>query len=416
MRTIFDFHIHSKYSRACSQQLELPTIARACETKGIELIGTGDFTHPAWFKSIQQELVEDGEGVFKLAHHESPTRFVLSTELSLIYKEGDKVRRVHHLILAPSLKAVATLNKKLEELGCNLKADGRPILGLTSKKLMALLYDIDENFELVPAHAWTPWFAVFGSKSGYDSLEECFGDFTPRIHAIETGLSSDPAMNWRLSQLDSILFVSNSDAHSPNNLGREANVLDISRTSYRELLNVIRGPERHKFLYTIEFFPEEGKYHYDGHKDCGVMMPPSETKKNGGLCPKCKKPLTVGVMNRVDLLADRDEKYAGQARIPFKSIVPLAEIISNLHGVGVASKKVQATYEKVIRELGSEFFILLDAPIEDISNVGGIALGEGVLRVREGRIHVSPGYDGEYGTVEVFRANEIPGPMQKKLI
>src|SRR3989338_2495889 len=299
MRTILDFHIHSKYSRACSKQLELPTIAMACEKKGINIVATGDFTHPAWFSSIQEELTEGTEGIFKLKKGKSPTRFVLATELSCIYKHRDAVRRLHHIVLAPSLEAVAKLNKKLEDRGCNIRSDGRPILGLPSKDLLSTLLDIDERFELIPAHAWTPWFAVFGSKSGYDSLEECFEELTPRIHAIETGLSSDPPMNRRLSALDDIILVSNSDAHSPDKLGREANVFDMTGGTYQEILDILHGPERHKFLYTIEFYPEEGKYHMDGHRDCDVCLDPEESKRNGNKCPRCGKTLTLGVLHRV---------------------------------------------------------------------------------------------------------------------
>jgi len=419
MRTILDFHIHSKYSRACSKQLELPTIAMACEKKGINIVATGDFTHPAWFSSIQEELTEGTEGIFKLKKGKSPTRFVLATELSCIYKHRDAVRRLHHIVLAPSLEAVAKLNKKLEDRGCNIRSDGRPILGLPSKDLLSTLLDIDERFELIPAHAWTPWFAVFGSKSGYNSLEECFEELTPRIHAIETGLSSDPPMNRRLSALDDIILVSNSDAHSPDKLGREANVFDMSAGTYTELLDILRGPERHKFLHTIEFYPEEGKYHMDGHRDCDVCLDPEESKRNGNKCPRCKKMLTLGVLHRVAELADRTQDAiptSGNAVVPHKSIVPLLDLIASVMHVGSASKKVKALYDMLVNELGNEFHVLLDSSHEDIERVGGVAIAEGVKRMREGALYISPGYDGVFGTVQVLAPDEVLGPKQSRFV
>ncbi len=278
---ILDLHIHSKYSRACSKDLELPKIAKACETKGIDIVATGDFTHPGWFKHMEESLVEDNGGLYKLKDQNSPTRFILSTEVACIYKHRDATRRLHLVLLAPNLEAVAKLNAALEGRKVNLRSDGRPIMGLPAKELLKLMLDIDPGFMMIPAHAWTPWFAVFGSKSGYDNLQDCFEELTPHIKAIETGLSSDPTMNRRLSGLDNIVLVSNSDAHSLEKLGREANVFgfrDEKEIDYTNILKIIKTGDKSRFLYTIEFYPEEGKYHFDGHRACGVSLEPKETK------------------------------------------------------------------------------------------------------------------------------------------
>ncbi len=401
---ILDLHIHSRYSRACSRELELPKIARACEIKGIDIVATGDFTHPAWFEHIKQHLQEHGAGIYGLKNNSSPTRFILSTEVSCIYKHRDKTRRLHLVILAPEISAVEKLNKKLEERGVNIKSDGRPIMGLPAKELLRILLDIDPRFLMIPAHAWTPWFAVFGSKSGYDTLEECFEELSPHIRAVETGLSSDPPMNHRLSALDKITLVSNSDAHSLDNLGREANVFDLSdeKITFDEITDIIKSGDKNKFLYTIEFYPEEGKYHFDGHAACGICLAPQETKKQKYICPKCKKLLTVGVLHRVDDLADREEKNILEGKfIPHKYIVPLREIIGKVFGVGAKSKKVAKEYDCLIKNLGDEFNILLHCSAADISRQAAdknIALA--IENMRAGRVKIKPGYDGIFGVVE----------------
>ena len=311
MRLITDWHIHSKYSRACSKDLELPSIARWCERKGIQVAATGDWTHPKWFEHLKEHLVEnDGEpGIYRLKTGNPPssplenggkfTRFMLVTEISQIYKKGDAVRRIHNLVFSPSLETCEKVNAKLTRCEFNLKSDGRPILGIDSTDLYKLLKEIDDRIIVVPAHAWTPWYSVFGSKSGFDALEECYGEMTKYIYAIETGLSSDPAMNWQLSSLDRVVMISNSDAHSCRNLGREANVFDLEHPSYDEFVRVLREQDKTKFLYTIEFFPEEGKYHFDGCAADEFFCHPKESKKLGDRCPKCKKPLTLGVLHRV---------------------------------------------------------------------------------------------------------------------
>ncbi len=412
-----DLHIHSKYSRACSKQLELPQIARACERKGIDVVVTGDFTHPQWFSDIKSQLKQEGEGVFVLADGSSPTKFILGTELSCIYKDKDKVRRLHLLVFAPSIDAVEKLNKALEERGCNLKSDGRPILGLKAKELLQMCLDIDDRFEMIPAHAWTPWFAIFGSKSGYDSLEECFEELTPRIRAIETGLSSDVLMNRRLSALDGIALVSNSDAHSLRKLGREANVLELEEVTYDGIFNTIASGDPKRFLNTIEFYPEEGKYHHDGHRDCNISFTPEQSAKAGDRCPKCARPLTIGVLNRVVELADRSVEQVDMSRfVPEKKIVPLEEIISDVVSVGVASKRVQGMYDQMIESIGDEFYILLDADEQEIAAGSDESIAKAVMRVRTGDIHVEPGYDGVFGTVKVFSPDEKKSNTQQSLL
>lgn len=400
MRVITDFHLHSKWSRACSKDLLLPNIAKDCERKGIRFVGTGDALHPAWQSDIRTQLVEDGEGVFRLAEGDSPTRFMLSTEVASIYKAGGKVRRVHHLILFPSVPALERFTKALSDRGCNLKSDGRPILGIPSRDLLKMALDADPKCLFIPAHAWTPWFSVFGSKSGYDSLSECFGEEAKRVYAIETGLSSDPKMNWRWSGLDDVLLVSNSDAHSGENLGREANVFEMARPSYDELYRIFSERDRSKFVETIEFFPEEGKYHADGHRPCRFWCDPEESKRRGSLCPVCGRPLTIGVWHRVDDLADRAASAVEQrGRVPFRSIVPLAEVVGAAMGVGKASKKVKAEVAKLTADGRSEFYVLLDMPEAELARVAPPEIVSGILNMRAGRVDVLPGYDGEYGTI-----------------
>ena len=421
LEKILDLHTHSKYSRACSPALDLPNIAKVCEEKGIDIISTADFTHPAWFKHIEENLVEDRPGLYKLKNNSSPTRFILGTEISCIYKHKEKVRRLHLLISAPSIEVAGKFNTALAVRGVNLKSDGRPIMGVSGKEIIKIALEIDEHIMVIPAHAWTPWFAVFGSKSGYDSLEECFEELTPHIFAIETGLSSDPTMNHRLTNLDQITLISNSDAHSLDNLGREANVFafkDEKDISYREIRRILKEQDRKKFLYTIEFYPEEGKYHFDGHKDCGICWRPEETKEAKFICPKCKKKLTVGVLHRVDDLADRDEKsIPAEKFIPHKYIVPLREIIAKVFDTGVKSKKVEMEYRQMIKKLGSEFSILLSKDLKEIERVASDkTIARAISNMRDGKVKVSPGYDGVFGVVEVLLNGNERGPRQSRLL
>lgn len=418
MRYISDLHIHSKYSRATSKELVPEKIDKWCRIKGIDLVATGDFTHPSWYKELTDKLApcEQEPGFYYLKSvKDRKVKFVCGTELSCIYTQGGKVRRIHLCVFVPSLEVVKKINLTLEGRGVNLKSDGRPIMGLSAKELTKIILDINENCLVIPSHAWTPWFSVFGSKSGFDSIEECFGEMSKYIYAIETGLSSDPAMNWRLSTLDNIVLISNSDAHSPANLGREANVFEATNLDYHELTRIIKEKDKEKFKYTIEFFPEEGKYHFDGHRVCKISFSPKETKKHKGICPECGKALTVGVMNRVDELADREEEDAPKNKIPYKSLVPLAEIIGEALDCGVKTKTVAQEYINLIKQGGSEFEILLDLSFEKLSKISRPEIAEGVKRVREGKIIVEPGYDGEYGKVQIFSEAERNKTKQSSL-
>jgi len=404
MKFVADFHIHSKYSRATSPLMDLENLDRWAKIKGIKVLGTGDFTHPKWFESIKKELEPAEPGLFKLRGGDSGTRFILTSEISCIYTKGGKVRKIHIIIFAPSIDAVEKINTKLGEIG-NLKADGRPILGLDAKELTKIVLDADENCLVVPAHAWTPWFSVFGSKSGFNSLEECFDEYTKYIYAIETGLSSDPAMNWQLSQLDKINLISNSDAHSLPKIGREANVFD-AELSYEGISGSLKVKDKNKFLYTIEFFPEEGKYHYDGHRLCNLSLKPQESKKYNNICPKCGKPLVIGVLNRVEELADRPEGFLPKNAIPFKSLIPLNEVIAESIGVSVLSKEVSKYYNNLIKNLGSELEILLESTEKEIKEKSLSEIAHGIIRMREGKVSIEPGYDGVYGKIKIFSENK----------
>ncbi len=425
MRYITDLHIHSKYSRSCSKNLTLSNLSAWSRAKGIDVLATADFTHPAWLKEIKTKLEPAEDGLFKLqskyteedgegnyiaapkAKGERDMRFILSTELCCIYKKNDATRRLHLVVLSPTIEAVKKLVKYLEGQGRNLKSDGRPILGMDAKEIVKMALDADNRCEVIPAHAWTPWFSVFGSKSGFDSLEECFDELTQHIHAVETGLSSDPPMNWRLSELDDVMLVSNSDAHGLRNLAREANVFELDKISYDDILNPIRKHDAERFKYTIEFFPEEGKYHTDGHRKCQFQCEPEETEKLGGKCPKCAKPLTRGVLGRVHELADRKEGKRPNNYPDFKHIVPLEEIIADSLGKTKAAKTVFATYKDMVEKLGPEFDILLDIPEGELVSAAPRRVAEGIMRMRAGNVVVRPGYDGEYGTVKVFEDNEV---------
>jgi len=404
MEFVADFHIHSKYSRATSRDMDVAHIAQWAKLKGISLMGTGDFTHHLWLEELRTKLESTGKGLYVY----DGVHFVLSAEVSSIYAKGGRTYRIHNVILAPSFKSVDAINSALSGIG-NLSSDGRPILGLDAEDLARIVFDIDENCILVPGHIWTPWFSLFGSMSGFDTIEACFGKQTPKIFALETGLSSDPAMNWRLSALDRFSLISNSDSHSPQKIGREANVFNCD-LDYQEIRQALRTKDKKKFLYTIEFFPEEGKYHYDGHRLCGIRFSPEESRKNANKCPKCGKPLTIGVMNRVVQLADRQEGFVPDNAIPYKNLVPLDEIIADAKQMGKGSLAVEKEYRGMIQRFGTEFDILTKIPQEELDRAAHPRIAEGIARVRAGRVKVEPGYDGEYGKVSVFGDE---GPVRK---
>lgn len=411
MKMIADLHIHSRFSMATSKEGTPENLDFWARKKGISLIGTGDFTHPVWREELKERLVSEGNGLYRLrdeyVKEESRkfpgegTRFVVSGEISSIYKKNGKTRKVHNVILLPSLEAADAMAQRLEKIG-NIHSDGRPILGLDSHDLLEMMLDVCPEGILIPAHIWTPHFSVLGAKSGFDSVEECFEELAPYIHALETGLSSDPAMNWRISKLDRYQLVSNSDAHSPSKLGREANLLDID-CSYEGFYRAIQTGEG--LEGTVEFFPEEGKYHFDGHRKCGVSLSPVEAERLGGICPVCGKKLTMGVDHRVEQLADRAEGFVKKDGKKYESLVPLPEVISACMGYSTASKKVQGCFEQMIQTLGTEFDILRNVPSEDIKSCAGERIAEGIENVRTGNVKRIPGYDGEYGKIELFEEN-----------
>lgn len=414
MQLVIDFHIHSKYSRATSKTLNLDALDESARVKGVNVLGTGDFTHPLWFAELEKSLEEAGPGLYKRKGSKTNTHFILTCEISSIYSKAGKVRRVHTLLFVPSLEIARKINRRLNKVG-NLKSDGRPILGLDVKELAKIALDASADCMIVPAHVWTPWFSVFGSKSGFDSLEECFEELTPHIHAIETGLSSDPPMNWRISALDDITLISNSDCHSAGKILREANVMDC-KLNYYDIMEVIKTKDKKRFLYTIEFFPEEGKYHYDGHRICKYRTHPSENKNEE--CPKCGRKVTVGVLSRVGDLADRQEGFVPKNAIDYKNLIPLSELIAEAVGVGPLTKTVQKEYNKLINAFGTEFDILLNIKKGDLQNVANFVIAESITRMRDGKVSISPGYDGEYGNIKIFKKGEREKiqDKQKKLL
>ncbi|MBI4135286.1 DNA helicase UvrD [Candidatus Uhrbacteria bacterium] len=463
---VADLHVHSKYARACSPALTLENIDAWCRIKGVDIVSTGDFTHPKWFAEIKTKLVPSGhEGLYVLRDGLIPTvpppillpkkstLFMVGTELACIYSQGApaqggsarKVRRVHHCIYAPTLEVAAKINAKLAARGCKLGSDGRPILGLSSKNLLELLLEIDKRNVLIPAHAWTPWFAIFGSKSGFDSIAECFEEMSKYIFAIETGLSSDPPMNWRVRELDQVALVSSSDAHSLPNLGREANVFEGEEKdlSYDAIMKAIKNasparlrargqglgsssegknytlapnPYPLKMLGTIEFIPDEGRYHFDGHRACKIRLHPRETKKLHNLCPKCKKEMTIGVLSRVEELANESPGRKPEAALKYWSLVELDKIIAETLGIrGRSARAVDKLYWALVEKAGTELNVLLNYSLEELSKITEPRVVEAIARVRDGRVAVSPGYDGEYGVVQIFSAEEKKEAGQRPL-
>jgi uncharacterized protein (TIGR00375 family) len=427
MEFVADLHLHSKYSRAVSKEMNLYNMALWGTKKGLDVLSTADWTHPLWLREIKQELIEDTNGIFKIKNNtDFKTRFILSTEISCIYTQKGQVHRIHNLVFSPSIESSEKIASELIKRGCNLSSDGRPIIGLSSIQLMELIYSIDKDVLLVPCHAWTPWFALYGSNSGFDSIDDCFGEYADKIYAIETGLSSDPYMNWQIKELENRSLISFSDAHSLPKMGREATVLvtkdeDLKfKLTYQDIIDAIKQkPEgRLKIGYTIEFYPEEGKYHYTGHRNCNFVQDPKQTKLDGDICPVCHRPLTVGVMHRVEELAKTDRFPDEVSKLnangikwivnptkkhpPFVKLVPLNEIIAeSLHST-VSSQKVKDLFDQLCKKFGSELNILLKTPVADLEKEAGIRVAEGVDKVRRGDIVILPGFDGRYGIVKIW--------------
>lgn len=408
MKFIADFHIHSRYSMATSSQLTPEMLDLWGRKKGITVVGTGDAVHPGWFSELKEKLTNAENGLYTLKkryrhpdvqslNNSFDVRFVLTSEISCIYKRGGRVRKVHNILVAPSFITIQKIAKRLGEIG-NIISDGRPILGLDSRDLLEIVLDVDPEAFIIPAHIWTPWFSVLGSKSGFDSIEECYDDLSNHIFAIETGLSSDPPMNWQCSFLDSYSLVSNSDAHSPENLGREANIFETD-LSYDAIVNALK--KKRGFLGTIEYFPEEGKYHFDGHRKCGICWEPHETKRHGGVCPVCGKAVTVGVSNRVNELADKKSGQNNTTRNMFYSMTPLKNILSEIYKVGVGSKKIGIIYDDLVRRVGTEFAVLMDISIEELLSIDA-QLGKAIACLREKKVKLIPGYDGVFGSVKIL--------------
>lgn len=397
---IADLHIHSKYSRATSRDMDIPSLVKWAKIKGISMLGTGDFTHPVWLSELKDKLTEAGDGIYDCGG----VYFILTTEVSNIYFKAGRTRKVHNIIIAAGFKIADEINKLLGGYG-SLSSDGRPIISLECEKMAKMLFAIDPELLIIPSHAWTPHFGIFGSNSGFDSPEECFEDQTQKIFSIETGLSSDPAMNWRWSKLDRFCLTSNSDSHSPSKIGREANIF-ADKINYKILREILKTNDKTRFLYTVEFFPEEGKYHWDGHRACKTRLSPEEAKRINNKCPVCGKNVTVGVMHRVDSLADRKEGYEHKERPSFKSVVPLTEIIGEALGVGPDSATVEKEYFQLIKNFEDEFKILLEAPEDELKRRCPSRIFKGIINMRKGSVEKLPGYDGEYGKIRVFKEGE----------
>jgi len=427
MKYVADLHIHSKFSRATSREMVLDTLAYWAKIKGIQLLATSDFTHPEWLFLLKQKLESTGNGFFRLKNiipsdneylkslSPSPEdiSFILSTEISFIYSKKGKVRKIHILLLAPGFESVDKINQKLSGLG-NLRSDGRPILGMDAKVFVKIIADLCPNCVVIPSHIWTPWFSLFGANSGFDSIEECFEEMTPFIFALETGLSSDPPMNWSLSCLDKYTLVSNSDAHSPSKIGREANVFD-TEFSYDGLIEAIKSKNPDKFLHTIEFFPEEGKYHYDGHRKCGILFSPRESAQHNNICPECGKKLTIGVLHRVEELSDREQGNFPPLKIPYKNLIPLNEIIAQAINKTAECKSVRDIYFRFIHEFENEHKILTEVALTELMRLTPERIGLGLERMRKGDVKIVPGHDGIFGKIFLFEKETFKEEAQSQL-
>lgn len=453
MQYISDLHVHSKYSRAVSKNMSLPVMAQYASQKGLDILSTSDWMHPLWFKEIQAQLEESADGLYSLKEGDASSKkikFILSVEISSIFKQGDKLRRIHNLLFVPDMETASKFSKELLRRGCNLSSDGRPIVGISSKNILDILLNVNKEAFLIPCHVWTPHFGLYGSASGFDSIEESFGELSKYIYGIETGISSDPDMNWQIEDLKNRSVISNSDAHSPAKMGREATVFvdsedkdgksnvkclmsnEQGKISYNDIRSAIMRKKDGKFKigYTIEFYPEEGKYHYSGHRNCKVVQGPEEIRKDGSICPVCKKELTEGVLYRVSQLSSEgllhraEEKknaqglkwYMDKMKIqpPFVKLVPLNEVVAESMFSTVVSKKVMEMYTNLCANLGSEMYVLMDAPLKDIEKIAGERTAEGVAKVRQGDIAIDPGYDGEYGRVRIWKKADAKKEKKEK--
>lgn len=436
MQIISDLHLHSKFSRAVSKNMIIPEMSKQAAIKGISLLATGDWFHSIWMKQLQTDLEEWSEGIYQSKENPKGAKFLLSAEISNIFKQGGKSRRVHTLIFSPNISVAEKINRRLLKRGCNLASDGRPMIGLSVKELAELVFSVSDKCLVIPAHVWTPWYSLYGSKSGFDSIDEAYGEFAKNIFAVETGLSSDPAMNWSIAELDRRMILSYSDAHSGPKMGREATVFQLKNKgkrvsdksySYNDIYRAIterylgKNEGNLEISYSIEFYPEEGKYHYTGHRKCGVVQTPEETKEKGEVCHVCGKPLTVGVMHRVNELASRivepvkKTSKSGvvgyfhptdKTRKGYVTLVPLIEILSEVHQVGVSSKKVSGEYDRIVTDYGGEFEVLMKVNTQEIESGYGKRLANAISKVREGSIYIKPGYDGVFGEVMIWPKDE----------
>ena len=419
MRVIADLHIHSRYSRATSQRMCVEEIARFAKIKGLNLVGTGDFTHPKWLKELQETLVQESDtGLYKVARNpESSVCFITATEVSTIFNFENEIKKIHHVILAPNIETAAQVNDRLSKYG-DLTTDGRPTLNMTAPLLVEEVMEASSENMIFPAHVWTPWFSIFGAFSGFDTVEECYQDMAKHIYALETGLSSDPPMNWRLSRLDRFALVSNSDSHSfwPWRIGREANVFDLEKLSYHEIIDSIRRKDKTRFKFTIETDPAYGKYHWTGHRNCHVALSPQEAIKLGNICPVCRKKLTKGVEQRVEELADRPAGFMPENAIGFKRLLPLSDIIATvLNTDSPSTQKVWSIYNVLIKNVGDEYTVLFDASADALSRFVDEKIAEAIVRVREGHVKVVPGYDGVYGRLVVFADDSVEKPVSGRV-
>ncbi|MEM3672925.1 MAG: endonuclease Q family protein [Candidatus Bathyarchaeia archaeon] len=422
MRVIADLHIHGAYSRATSEKMHVEEIARFARIKGLNLVGTGDFTHPKWVEELKEALEQESDtSLYKIAKTpQTPLYFMMTTEVCTIFNFGSEVKKIHHVILTPSIETAVQINERLSKYG-DLALDGRPTLNMTAPELVEEVMEVSKENMVFPAHAWTPWFSIFGAFSGFDSVEECYQDMTKHIHALETGLSSDPPMNWRLSKLDKFTLVSNSDSHSfwPWRIGREANVFELEKLTYREVVNVVRCKDKGRFKFTIETDPAYGKYHWTGHRNCNVSLSPQEAIKLGNICPVCRRKLTKGVEQRVEELADRPVDFKPENAIGFIHLLPLSEIIMTVLKVDSPSTQtVWKIYNALIEKFGDEYSVLVDASMDELGRVVDKKIAEAIVRVREGKVKVTPGYDGVYGKLVLFEEESlkrtVSGRVQQK--